>query len=537
MSDEEIDTNIDNYSVDDIMEMLNLPNNPTEYQVKNSTNRIIAKLKSENNTELVDFFQQALVKILNSFSEGDATEGDATEGDAAEGDAAEGDTTEGDANEGDATNEQFDETKQLGNWWKNEYPSQSNKSQTDKYTIRKNTTQIFADKNNHFQMNREKIGINQQYQLPVVQDELNPNLKNTITRLVSIDSQYRQNILPYSNGDSNSPAYNTDFTVNLSDQLNRVINMKLYSVQIPTTWYTFDESLGNLCFDYISGLTTKTISISSGNYTIDSLKTAIESSITSNGIPYLSIDIVNPEKGGLFQFTNTGPTSITLVFYSENGFQECSGGCGPGSKINQNLGWNLGFRITPDIVNGIISLPISAGGSITAAVPPDVYGPKYFMLIIDDYNQNHLNNGLVNINDTVSKLSIPTYYNPDANLDNVACSVGIPFLKGSSPRTLTQAQIYSANEIIANRKKNSNRTTGPTNSDVMALIPLKTITDLRPQPYVEFGVNLQSNERTYFGPVDIDRLRIKLLDDKGNLVNLHDHDWSFTLTIEQLYQY
>ena len=71
----------------------------------------------------------------------------------------------------------------------------------------------------------------------------------------------------------------------------------------------------------------------------------------------------------------------------------------------------------------------------------------------------------------------------------------------------------------------------------MALIPLRGITTLRPEPYVEFGVNLQSNERTYFGPVDIDRLRIKLADDKGNLVNLHDHDWSFTLTIEQLYQY
>ena len=519
MSDDEIDTNIDNYSVDDIMEMFNLPNNPTEYQVKDSANKIIAKLKTENNTELVDFFQEALVKVLNSFSEEEEY-------------GNEKDTN----NEG--KNEQFDETKQLGNWWKNEYPSQSNKNQTDKYTTRKNTTQIFND-NNHFQMNREKLGVNQQYQLPVVQDELNPNLKNTITRLVSIDSQYRQNILPYINGDVNFPSYNTDFTVNLSDQLNRVLNMKLYSVQIPTTWYTFDESLGNLCFDYISGLTTATISISSGNYTIDELKNAIFSSITNNSIADLSLNIVNPEKGGLFQFTNTGGNSIKLIFYSEGGFTDCSGGCGPGTKINQNLGWNLGFRIEPDVTGSVfVTIPSGIGiGNVTANVPPDVYGPKYFMLIVDDYNHNHLNNGLVNINDTVSKLSIPTYYNPDTNLNNFVCSGGIPFLTATSPRTLTQAQIYSANEIIANRKKNSNRTTGPTNSDVMALIPLKGITSLRPEPYVEFGLNLQSNERTYFGPVDIDRLRIKLVDDKGNLVNLHDQAWSFSLTIEQLYQY
>ena len=31
MSDDEIDTNIDNYSVDDIMEMFNLPNNPGSF--------------------------------------------------------------------------------------------------------------------------------------------------------------------------------------------------------------------------------------------------------------------------------------------------------------------------------------------------------------------------------------------------------------------------------------------------------------------------------------------------------------------------
>ena len=43
--------------------------------------------------------------------------------------------------------------------------------------------------------------------------------------------------------------------------------------------------------------------------------------------------------------------------------------------------------------------------------------------------------------------------------------------------------------------------------------------------------------RNYFGPVTLDRLGIKLLDDKGNLVNLHGRSWSFTLAVKQLYQY
>ena len=55
--------------------------------------------------------------------------------------------------------------------------------------------------------------------------------------------------------------------------------------------------------------------------------------------------------------------------------------------------------------------------------------------------------------------------------------------------------------------------------------------------YVEFSGSLQDNKRIYFGPVDIDRMRVKLLDDKGNVVDLHGADWSITLISENLYQY
>ena len=36
---------------------------------------------------------------------------------------------------------------------------------------------------------------------------------------------------------------------------------------------------------------------------------------------------------------------------------------------------------------------------------------------------------------------------------------------------------------------------------------------------VEFSGSLQDNSRTYFGPVNIDRMSVKLLDDKGNVLN------------------
>jgi hypothetical protein len=108
----------------------------------------------------------------------------------------------------------------------------------------------------------------------------------------------------------------------------------------------------------------------------------------------------------------------------------------------------------------------------------------------------------------------------------------------SAPRTLTQAQIYTINEIIKNRNKTlSFRSKAPTNSDTFALIPIKYGGLKTGDYYVDFSGSLQDNKRIYFGPVDIDRMRIRLLDDKGNVVDLHGGDWCITLISENLYQY
>ena len=42
-------------------------------------------------------------------------------------------------------------------------------------------------------------------------------------------------------------------------------------------------------------------------------------------------------------------------------------------------------------------------------------------------------------------------------------------------------------------------------------------------------------KRSYFGPVDIMKLRIRLLDEFGRVVDLNNGDFSFTIRIEQLY--
>ena len=50
------------------------------------------------------------------------------------------------------------------------------------------------------------------------------------------------------------------------------------------------------------------------------------------------------------------------------------------------------------------------------------------------------------------------------------------------------------------------------------------------------GLSTQINrQRSYFGPVDIERLEIKLLDEFGRIIDLNKMDWSMALTMECLY--
>ncbi len=358
--------------------------------------------------------------------------------------------------------------------------------------------------------------------LPVApQDWPQANLKNITTRIVSIDSQYRQNIATV-RGDGQlgvsgapkekSPAFNSDFTLDLSEPLTNVVSMKLYSIQIPTTWYAFDHHLGNTSFSRMNDGTSAK-SIAPGNYDLSGLTQAIR------------------DKDNTLTFTIDTATNIidisasdagnNFVYYKEGGLVDASQSCVGGTFINQNLGWSLGLRYAPD-VSGIASAPMAT--KISADVPANTYGPKYFMLAIDDFNQNHHNKGLANMTDNYAPIS--------------AIQTSKNFVNGAK---ITKAQQYSQNAQLGYDgdglvKNTTSRTPGPRTTDTFAMVPLKGITALRAsgEPFIEYDTALQSNLRTYSSPVDIERMRIRLLDDKGNLVNLHDNDWSFSLVVEQV---
>ena len=90
---------------------------------------------------------------------------------------------------------------------------------------------------------------------------------------------------------------------------------------------------------------------------------------------------------------------------------------------------------------------------------------------------------------------------------------------------------------MARTQTTNNFTRTPTTTDVLALIPLRLANSLAYGKQIIDDFNLDEAKRVYFGPVDIERMRVRLVNDKGYTVNLNGNDWSFTLTATALYQY
>jgi len=520
----DIDTNVDNYTNDELLEILELGSGSlTAEDIQDRVQLMMRQYPS-----IAFFFAQVGERLQSEYAVADSGDDVADE---------------------EGQQEQQDEEDEANVWLKNQYLRQDGAKEFKQYTSRDNKVQIFEDANNHEQMKQERLGAVNAINVPVSQGSLNPVLKNITSRIVMLDSTYRQNIVPY-----DSPvSLSTDYTLDLSDTLNNTLSIKLSSVQIPFTWYNYADYLGNTCFMYATSPTAfsnndlnppgmQQFKIINGSYTNSTLSTALTSGLPSSVFTFA---VVNNS----FTITNSTGDYVRIIFYNGNNpTMSCgSSGCRFPSKLDNNLGWNLGFRSSniPGVELAIaydLAPALSPLSSVTASVPYCNIGPNYFLLVVDDFNQNHLNQGLVNIDDTDTTLNPPSYINADINYACFSTDEGFqspyPVYIPNAPTRLTQAQLYSANQIAENRRNTTNiRTPGPTTTDVLAVIPLKVGGLSFGDKYIEFGSSLLQNERIYFGPVNISRMRVTLRDDKGNIVNLNGADWSFSLISTHLYEF
>jgi hypothetical protein len=569
----DMDTNVSNYTLSELMAIIQV-NNIDPDEIVEHTNKLINQFKVKN-PKVAVFFKDVQSQLLQ-YAQGLLVE--------KEEDLSDKIVVESFGNM-DKAAIYPDGEKQVMDWYQNENLTQKDENQTNKITDRQQKIGIFG--NQHVPMNREQIATTDTFQLPIKQDSLNPNLKNTINRFVNLDSQFRQ----YTNGiDSSS----TEYTLDLSDTLKNVLSLRVYSYQIPYSWYTIDPNYGNACFWITDGIYNVPISVSPGNYSQDQFIIKLNLSFAAAG--FTSVDTSLPvqynqnsgiltiqinkgtfvgtyyENGKPIDYDFTVSLSTVITFYDFTSKLQCNNTCLSKTNhfFNNTLGWLMGYRLPYVAVdpNG------NSGSSIL-----DLNGPKYLILVLDDYNQNHVNNSLVSISQFNNTLKIPSYYSADLpytcatpaqqgnnlkqlvdetiiqslftnqtiNAENGLLIAGKydgeytnnqTFLP-SAPRTLTQSQLYTINEINKNRNNVTNYLSkAPTSSDILAILPVKTSTGVPTGSLlVEFSGSLQDNVRTYFGPVNIDRMAVKLLDDKGNILNLNGNDWCVTLVCECLYQY
>jgi len=257
-----------------------------------------------------------------------------------------------------------------------------------------------------------------------------------------------------------------------------------------------------------------------------------------------------------------------IVFYDPYSFVRCFVGASSvkNTSWDTTVGWILGFRelteypLGPEYITidndadkdatdlekktyGTTMSPYTYDESTNIAniigdttVSVNLY--NYFMIVLDDYAQNHLNDGLVTMSASDKSMASASFANKGTfTYDPVSGDKIFVGTTSASGNKTTAKQIYAENQkLISRQPVKQEYSSGPFVQDVFAIIPLNVASLANGSVYVETSSSLNKQERLYFGPVNISRMNIKLVNDRGDTVDLNGSDWSCTLQCDQLFQ-
>ncbi len=373
-------------------------------------------------------------------------------------------------------------------------------------------------------------------QVDVKRGTINPDLKQTITRLVNVDSAFRI-----------ASATNTsdEFIFQLTEPLLNVVSVSLYSLEIPQSWYTFSAAKGTVsfivCVLTIDGAANKyPVTIDEGNYTTVSLYTEVVNKINAAMTGILTASPVYNHNTGILTlvFTPTTPIFTIQLFWVDN-----SNPLLANNKFNSNVGWLLGYRVS------ITSCERDVTGICTAKAESlvDASGTKYLLLSLEDHKTNRINRSIIAVSNTPNTpIAMPPYFAQDTAQYRTSATT----IQAIPTRNLTSKQIYTIN-AISEQTMTNNAIESYDSSNFFAKIAVKrtewakttptggteTIDGVPGKLFVENGGPLSLQSREYFGPVNLQTLTIGLYDDKGNLLGMNGMDWSVSLMVKSIYQY
>ena len=327
---------------------------------------------------------------------------------------------------------------------------------------------------------------------------INPINRTLTASVLNINTMFRGDY--YSTKSSN-------FNIDLNNNLQNVTSMTLQSAEIPDLYYTFsslnktneftielfDVSSNNadnaIISDDVSVIneTKHVIKIKDGIYTPHTLMRYLNeyvfndpsnNQLTRIGAYYDEVtkkfNFVRDIRGSSnsgIPVTNLDGDMVELRFNIDWRISD-----EPNRPIQMNMGWMLGYRkqyynYDTDFVNRREATTNTVHGYSPEGMF-NTEGSKYLFLAIDDYNKNY------------------------------SQTIFSPF----------QESVFTNNTILAKLVKTADGNYNYVNPDV------KT-------NYI----------RKYFGPVNISRLKVSILDELGRIVDFNNTDYSISLRLEQLY--
>ena len=301
--------------------------------------------------------------------------------------------------------------------------------------------------------------------------QLNPLNNRVITKCLTIDSRFRDNV---------PTTKSSDFIVQLPLKLSKVVSMQLSSIEFPISFYGISASYGNnfisITLEYVTppNLTnsfteTRVYTIPDGNYNPSDLIDTMNSLIQSSTIPNDQFKNINFSVNLNSNNSGTGKVTVEIVSNIEN-IRNLSMVFSTDSEGENNVTTPLTSRFGSNL--GFINSNYTGSLSYTSESVMEPFGIRYFYLVIDDYN-NSVNNHFV----TAFNRSI------------------------LNPNTLARIAV-SGNYF-----------------SVLTTNDMKVVTE----------------PREYFGPVDIQRLHIRVFDEYGRLLDMNNTNFSFCLTFKLLY--
>jgi len=327
---------------------------------------------------------------------------------------------------------------------------------------------------------------------------INPINRTLTASVLNINTMFRGDY--YSTKSSN-------FNIDLNNNLQNVTSMTLQSAEIPDLYYTFsslnktneftielfDVSSNNadnaIISDDVSVIneTKHVIKIKDGIYTPHTLMRYLNeyvfndpsnNQLTRIGAYYDEVtkkfNFVRDIRGSSnsgIPVTNLDGDMVELRFNIDWRISD-----EPNRPIQMNMGWMLGYRkqyynYDTDFVNRREATTNTVHGYSPEGMF-NTEGSKYLFLAIDDFNKNY------------------------------SQTIFSPF----------QESVFTNNTILAKLVKTADGNYNYVNPDV------KT-------NYI----------RKYFGPVNISRLNVSILDELGRIVDFNNTDYSISLRLEQLY--